>query len=258
MYRETRIGTRKCLLASGKAAMRGEDPLRAGVAVLDGFGWMDDRDKADIRRTLAGILRPLRVMKNKLVPGYLAFSGTEPVMQAFNRAWKRRWVRTRKLMVRSQLKMQGDRAIPVVFYLVSSHQHPQPAHAELQGKLLVDRFWKSKLAAAGFDTTSVAKYIRNRKIHTVQWAMGEPCYLLTRPNCRHYLIPVATKYALSHSLGDIRKLVQPRKTGVHRPLSDHDRWVAFVDLRAAVLSDLRNELMRMSGWKAEIGGHRAK
>ena len=96
------------------------------------------------------------------------------------------------------------------------------------------------------------KYIRNRKIHTVQWAMGEPCYLLTRPNCRHYLIPVATKYALSHSLGDIRKLVQPRKTGVRRPLTDHDRWIAFVDLRAAVLSDLRNELVKVSGWKAGI------
>ena len=249
MYRETRIGTRDCLIAAGRAIFRKADPEAAVAAVLAKIPWMDGRDRADVRRTIRPLLRIARALKPREVPGYLAFSGTDPTMQAFNRAWRRRWVRTRKRSVVTQLRLQGDRAMPVVFYLVSSHQDSQPAHADLQGKLLVDRFWRSKLEKADVPTETVARFIRNRKIRTVQWAMGAPCYLLTRPNCRHYLIPVATRYALSHGLGEIKKLVQPRRTGVHRPLTDHDRWVAYLDLRGSVLTGLRKEMVAVLGNK---------
>lgn len=218
------------------------------VEELGKMGWMDRDGRAQVRDAAMRLARKCLLYKRERIPEAIAY-GLDDVMKAFNRAYKRTWVRTKRTGVESKMKLMRGRREPVVFYLVSSHQKPQEAHRDLQGKLLVDYYWKSTLGKAGFDTDTVGRVIRNRRIRTVQWAMGEPHYLITRPNCRHYLIPVKTSYVLSHSLEDVRRLEQRKETGVRRPLTDHKRWEEYLALRGTVLRALQKKL----GAEAKLG-----
>ena len=215
---------------------------------LGKMGWMDRDGRAQVRDAAMQLARKCLLYKRERIPEVIAY-GLDDVMKAFNRAYKRTWVRTKRTGVESKMKLMRGRREPVVFYLVSSHQKPQEAHKDLQGKLLVDYYWKSTLEKAGFDTGTVGKVIRNRRIRTVQWAMGAPHYLVTRPNCRHYLIPVKTSYVLSHSLEDVKRLEQKKETGVRRPLTDHKRWEEYLALRGTVLKALQKKL----GAAAKLG-----
>jgi len=251
MYRTTRAGVEKTLYAIGKSLMSGRGLSSASLAVREAiskFGWMDQRGRADVYGECMALAKSCLKADGKRLPRMLAF-GFDGVMMAFNRAYKRTWVGTKRRSVVTGMRLHRQMADPVVFYLVSSHQKPQPAHKDLQGRLLVDYFWRSALENAGIDPTTVARFVRNRKIRTVQWAMGDPHYLITRVNCRHYLIPVRTSYALSHTLTEVRRLEQPRETKVRRPLTDAQRWAEYKDLRVAVLRKLEDLL----GKRMEMG-----
>lgn len=84
-----------------------------------------------------------------------------------------------------------------IFFLCTVHDHPAPDHAEWQGKVYVDRFWRTKVS--GEQYYAVLSYIRNRKVRTVQWVMGEPVWMTTRPNCKHSFIPLTVEEVLSSS-----------------------------------------------------------
>ena len=209
------------------------------AAVLERTPWLDGQSKSDIMDKAMSIARVGLMVKKKSIPYYVAYN-LDDVMKAWNRAYKRTWVKTKRTNVMSKMKLQRDRLDPVVFYLVSSHQKPQPAHEPLQGKVLVDYFWRSTLDG-DVRIPSVQRFIRKHKVRTVQWAMGAPHYLLVRPNCRHVLYPLKTDDVLKLSLKDIRDKYQPKRTGVHRPITDEQRWQDYKELRSAVLEETKRK-----------------
>lgn len=97
---------------------------------------------------------------------------------------------------------------PVVFYLCSVHTGPAEDHKEWQGKIYVDRFWRSVMEGArctAAQIKGVEAYIRNHNILTLQEVVNHKPYLITRPYCRHFFIPVSTVEVLGSSLNSILK-----------------------------------------------------
>ena len=90
-----------------------------------------------------------------------------------------------------------------VFYLCSSHRNPAKDHADWEGKVYITEDWQSKVSSE--EATKIVAYIRNHNTRTVEWVTGEPVYLVTRPNCKHYLIPVTVTEVLNNST---RKLLK--------------------------------------------------
>lgn len=91
----------------------------------------------------------------------------------------------------------------IVFFLCSSHPNPADDHKDYEGKLYVDRFWRSKVK--GRDYYAVNSYVKNHNIMTIQEVMGEPVWLSTRPYCRHYFIALDTGTVLHNSRNKLVK-----------------------------------------------------
>lgn len=243
MYASTKNGTKAVMVGVGLGLMDGTlvSCRKRVVAVLNATAWLDGKSKSDILAQAMDVARAGLLLKKKSsIPSYVAYN-LDDVMKAWNRAYKRTWVRTKKTNVLSGMKLRRGALDPIVFYLVSSHQKPQPAHEPLQGKILVDYFWRSTLEG-DVRLPEVEKFVRNRKIHTVQWAMGAPHYLLTRVNCKHVLYPLRTNDVLELSFKDIKNKYQQKRTGVHRPISDEKRWEDYEKLRQDVLNEVKRKI----------------
>lgn len=129
-------------------------------------------------------------------------------------------------------------AQPCVFYLVSGHQNPAAGHRDLQYSLCVDRYWRKTLTEAGFWwlADEVGRLIRIAGIPSAQRLMGPPCYLITRPYCRHRLIPLGTMEVLACD-GDakaLRSMHPEAADGAHRTLTDAQRYAAYRKRRAEI------------------------
>ena len=76
------------------------------------------------------------------------------------------------------------------FFLCSSHPKPAKDHAAWEGKFYYDADWKQYVPDDQHDL--IRAIIRNRRLRTIQWAAGEPVFLTTRRNCKHYFknIPI--------------------------------------------------------------------
>ena len=236
MYSSTREGTKRTMVGIAVAASSEGTlvSIRKRVsAVLAQAAWLDNKSRSDIMEQAMKVGRVCLLVPKEELAKFVSMNLDE-VMKAWNRAYKRTWVRTRKTNVMSGMKLQRGRVDPVVFYLVSSHQKPQPAHEPLQGTVLIDRYWN---AATGGDER-IEGYLKTHKVHTVQWAMGAPHYLISRPNCRHYLIPLKTEEVVSSTVKQIRSRHQRKPTNVRRPITDSQRWVEFKALRVEVLNAL--------------------
>lgn len=99
------------------------------------------------------------------------------------------------------------------FYMCSSHIDPAEDHKDWEGKMYFDSDWKNYVTDDGL-RKRISAYIRNRKLRTVQWVCGSPVYLVTRPNCRHFLTVIDVDEALNNSFNKIVKkheLYNPRE-----------------------------------------------
>ena len=200
-------GTRLILKTVGQALERGlplsqsESLIRAKI---DSIPWLTRYGKRQVREQAYMLLR-----KGKLWPkSSIALMLQSPknfdmVMKAFNRAFRDAQSTAKASYYKGKLKSNRWKDDPVVFYLVSAHQKPAEKHAKYQNTILVDRYWRSTVPEE--DRKSVASYIRNRNIITVQDAMGAPDYLIMRPNCKHFLTPIKTKTVLTKSPKAIAK-----------------------------------------------------
>ena len=90
-----------------------------------------------------------------------------------------------------------------IFYLCSTHINPAKDHADWEGKIYVSEDWEERVSSD--QHSQVAAYIRNKHIRTVQWVTGEPVWLITRPNCKHFLIEVPVEEVLSSSVKKLLK-----------------------------------------------------
>ena len=55
----------------------------------------------------------------------------------------------------------------------------------------------------------VNRYLEKRNIQTIQWVLDKPVYMTTRPNCRHFFIPLSCGEVLSTY--SIKKLITKYK-----------------------------------------------
>lgn len=247
MYKSTWEGTVGCCYALGSSLLtRGTlgEAMAKVERVLSKNEWLDGRSRSDIRSTCDALCRSVLPLvkrggteigtKEHVAICRAIVVRSEDVMKAWNRAWRREFVRKQGSEVKDGMALLRERDDPIVFYLVSSHQKPQKAHAELQGKVLVDRYWKSSL---GDDMQrEVGRYVKAHGTLTVQKAMGAPWYLVVRPNCRHQLIPLRTADVLSMPEKALKARFNRQAVKVRRPITDEQR--------AHVLGQMKNEIKR--------------
>lgn len=89
--------------------------------------------------------------------------------------------------------------LPMIFYACSSHSKPAKDHADYQGKIYVDRYWRKYCTGVMPDWmfAAVEDFIQKNEIISIQKIMGPPVWLATRPFCRHVFIPVNTLSVLT-------------------------------------------------------------
>lgn len=115
----------------------------------------------------------------------------DTVLKTARRVDRKKKLREKRALVREQLDNNE-----YIFFICSVHQKPAEDHKDYQGQIFVDRFWRQKIK--GTDYYAVLSYIKNHRVVTVQQIMKEPVYLTTRPNCKHYFIPLDT-YTVLHT-----------------------------------------------------------
>jgi len=113
-------------------------------------------------------------------------------------------MRKKKGLIRAALREPGQ-----IFFICSVHEKPAEDHKDYQGLIYVDRFWRTKVS--GRDFYPVLSYIKNHGVATVQEIMGAPVFLTTRPNCKHYFIPLDTVSVLGSSARKIKEQIGVRK-----------------------------------------------
>ena len=89
--------------------------------------------------------------------------------------------------------------LPMIFYACSSHSKPAKDHADYQGKIYVDRYWRRYCTGTvpEWMILAIEEYIQDNDVITVQKIMGPPVWLCTRPYCKHKLYPVNTLTVLT-------------------------------------------------------------
>lgn len=90
-------------------------------------------------------------------------------------------------------------------YLLSYHVYPATGHRDYQGKLYYDRYWKSKLKDDKDTYDRVNKVIKGHGLLCMQDMTGEPVYMCTRPNCKHYFVPVTIDEVEKYSVNELLK-----------------------------------------------------
>ena len=137
-----------------------------------------------------------------------------------------------------------------VFFICTVHQKPAPDHKDLQGKLYVDRYWRTKID--GRQLPAVQRLIKDNQIITVQDVMKEPYWLITRPNCLHRLVPIETNTVLLNTekalSGEFAERVPLVKAEDYYKLRYHcvDKMIAVQD--TPVLDNLRLKDKRRLGF----------
>ena len=89
-----------------------------------------------------------------------------------------------------------------MFYIASEHQDCAEDHKDYQGRLYYDRFWRRYVKDARA-RKRVESFIERKKLRSIQWVIGRPVWLITRPNCRHYFEQVTIEEAMGSSAKDI-------------------------------------------------------
>ena len=113
----------------------------------------------------------------------------DKVLSAARRVYMHERLRVKKGIVRAHLS-----AGHTIFFMCSKHNNPADDHKDYQGKIYIDRFWRTKVS--GIYYSAVLDYVSKNEPMTIQEVMEGPVWLCTRPYCRHYFIPVATEDVL--------------------------------------------------------------
>lgn len=110
-----------------------------------------------------------------------------------------------------------------IWFVCSYHKDSAPDHAPWQGRLFVDRYWHN------YDKTGeIGAFIKANNIRTLQWVISKPVWMLTRPNCRHYMVQYSTEDIL--------------KGNYQVPIADEGDRGMQVTTRDAKIEDLEQEL----------------
>ena len=109
----------------------------------------------------------------------------------------------REIETREKNAYLGDLLSDGIFYLCSFHKDCAADHLDYQGKIYVSEDWEAR--CMDYDRKKIAAYIKNHDVQTVEWVLGEPVYMTTRPNCRHYFVQVGVEEVLHNSVKKLLK-----------------------------------------------------
>ena len=123
-----------------------------------------------------------------------------------------------------------------IFYLCSWHKDCAADHKDYQGKIYVSEDWEERCLDG--DQGKIRAYIKNHNCITVQEVIGDPVYMITRPNCRHYFISVSVDEVLHSSVKKLLKQHDLVKEGHVK----NDSYYAYREYyeRVKLLITLRN------------------
>ena len=156
------------------------------------------REKAGLYRVIKRTVELMYIQNGKLENGQIKNYST-----GMGKIEEHRNARNRKQNLVQEMRV--NRAQGSVFYMCSIHSNPAEDHKDWQGRIYVDRYWKSILADDEETQKKVAAYIRNHDTLTVQEICGEPVYLITRPYCKHFFIGLDTDEVLNNGVKKIRE-----------------------------------------------------
>lgn len=201
------------------------------------------RDRAHVLRKLLDVSRRARAIRDpRRMADWLTSRATfGEVYSASYSAEVAAGVREAEGAVVKDLSLNRGRTSPKIFYLVSSHQNPAEGHAKLQGSVLIDRFWRSALGDDLGLAKRIESYVGANSTLTVQESMQGPYWLMTRPNCHHWIEPVPTEEVLAIGSDEgVRSAHPESQTGARRDFKDdHERYVR----RERMLSEVRSSVM---------------
>lgn len=182
-----------------------KDRLRDAIASLSLF---TQKEKAELYKTafdLAVSGTPTKVAVSAGSGTVTVIKGTDysspgvckPLVQKMGKLERHAGARERKEESKEQIERGREKR--AIFYVCSKHVSPAKDHKDWQGKVYVDRFWRAILKNTGTDwmIPQVERYIVENDVKTIQWVMGPPVWLSTRPFCRHWFAPVLTSTVLT-------------------------------------------------------------
>lgn len=97
----------------------------------------------------------------------------------------------------------------IIFFLASEHADCADDHAHAQGKIYVHENWQSMVKDDDI-RKKVRTFIEQKNIQTIQWVKGPPVYFVTRPNCRHFLLPITIEQAMGN-ITDLKARLRTKK-----------------------------------------------
>ena len=112
--------------------------------------------------------------------------------------------KTKEAFIMSDI--QANRTMNKWFYLCSSHTDSAEDHKPWQGKVYIDENCNDPKCLALANEYHMKSY---------QWVIGQPVWMVTRPNCRHYFKSLTYNEVAGNSYEDLIK-----KHNMHREIGD--------------------------------------
>ena len=149
------------------------------------------------------------------------------------------------LLERSRTVSDQNRAYSP-FFLCSSHPKPAKDHAAWEGKMYYDADWEAYVDDDQMKDR-IRAYIRNKKLRSVQWVVGDPVYLVTRRNCKHYLTNIPMEEVLHGSAKSILKkhhLYMAEETPVSKEVRAYREYYNRLKVEMALHELVPNEQLK--------------
>ena len=163
---------------------------------------LDNKEKSFLFKyfqNLAKVSTPDYLKRNYII---------QDATKAVNRAERASAARRKNKMIKETLKDNRSQRLPIIFYLCSYHEKCAEDHKAYQGKIYVDRYWRSSLEQykdLWWLIEPVEAYVKNHDVMTMQEVIGNKPYITTRPYCKHFFIPVDVWTVLTSSVQAIKR-----------------------------------------------------
>lgn len=100
------------------------------------------------------------------------------------------------------LKKEKNKPNNYIFFLCSFHEDSAIDHEDYQGKIYIDSDYKKKVKVKEL-LSQVEMYIYYNNTVSIQSVVFDKPYLITRPNCRHFIKAIDTNRVLTQNVGNI-------------------------------------------------------
>lgn len=166
--------------------------------VIDSYGGLNRRERARLFNNAYNYARRLKASDDNWTCVLASRTAYDSFMSTSRRVLASSDSRQKRIALgKAMTQFEHDYGYEPVFYACSYHSNCSCGHDDYQGKIYIDRFWRTKVTP--MDRDKILAYIRNRNVRTIQSVVKAPIWLTTRPYCRHYFVPVATADVLSSS-----------------------------------------------------------